>query len=219
MKINIKQEVSLSMPVVMVDEYVPNACKTLSARRALLSRLDGNSKLLNSDPGMQPWIELRVAPDSSNRKWFYAVDTKESDIVYLMHLNPLRFKFPKDLDKPDSFLRSAMYQGSVWRADGSPYLIGPKLPSALFWRLFNGNQNWFSDTLQSKDGKRFWENRIWEALNRNLPVYAVHFSESSDVEVDSLVQIHSGDSIQKYWTYEVDKDDGGMYWRFAIVHP
>lgn len=212
----------LAMPTVMVDEYVPEVCETLESRQKHLALLAPHSRIMKPDAGMQSWVELRVATDSGNRRWFYAVDLTTKDIVYLMHLNPLKMKFDNYSGTPSvpkSMKRMAMYQGSVWRADGSVPLIGNNLPSNLFWRLFKGNQNWFSDSLQSRGGKIFWERRIQEALERGHDVYAVHFSETNSIQVDQLVKIEQGVLINHYWTYETKKDDSGMYWRFAIVHP
>lgn len=212
--------VELAMPTVMVDEYIPEVCRTLESRQKHIEMLLPKSRLMKPYPGMKSYAELRVASDTGNRKWFYAVDTRVNDIVYLMHLNPLRMNLKKVQDAPQDLKRFAMYQGSVWRADGCTLIIGMDLPKGLFWKLFKGNQNWFSDAGQSKDGKRFWERRISEAIERGHLVYAVHFNETREIEVDKIVQItNETDSIEHYWTYEKKKDDSGMYWRFAITHP
>lgn len=210
-----------AMPTVMAGEYVPEICKTLDTRRRFIDEQQPQSRVITAPTGCRvlPYVDLRMSVDTGNRYWFYAVDSKVNDLLYVMHLNPLKLRFKRGADSPAGLWKFAMYQGSVWRAEGSELKIGNELPSVLFWKLFNQHRNWFSDISQSKDGKRFWVRRIAEALSKGLLVYAVHFDEKSGIEIDKAVPISFGDSLEHYWTYEDVKDFSGMYWRFAIVHP
>jgi hypothetical protein len=214
---NVNEEVA--MPVVMVGSYLPKICETVDSRKNFIKEHENKSRILTSIAGMTKDAELRRVKDSGNRVWFYAVDLVENDLLYIMHLNPLRMKFSNDVAVTDSISRFAMYQGSVWRAEGNVTKLGDQVPKYLFWRLFKGRNNWFSDSIQSLDGKRFWERRIREAKDQGFHVYAVHFREPAGIYVDRIVPLSIGDDLQRYWTYEYKKDESGMYWRFAIVHP
>lgn len=208
------------MPVVLAGEYVPEVCKTLETRRLFLAQYLPKSRPLKPMRGMQPTVELRMAKDTTNRAWFFAHELHEQDMIYLMHLNPHRLKFKAGVNAPEGFGRFSMYQGSVWRSSQSlEQKLGLYVPSDLFWKL-SPKRIWLSDTVQSKDGKRFWQRRIAEALTeKGLRVYALHFIDTGfTLSVDTVVPILAGDSLEPYFTYEVLKDDSGMNWRFAIIN-
>ncbi len=117
-----------------------------------------------------------------------------------------------------------MYQGSVWRANSWRELsiLGDTFAKRVFWGLFNQRRNLFSDSIQSEGGKRFWMNRLGEAAQKGLAVFAVHFKDEGGVlVVDKTVSLDEYEQLNPddYYTYEYDEDYSGAYWRFAICHP
>lgn len=199
-----------AMPVVMAGHYVPEACKTFASRQQFIAKHLPHSRFLTLFGDLPPNTKILSCKDTQNRLWFYSVYS--GDLAYVMHLNPIRYT-----DRSGTLPTSlSMYQGSVWRSRRTGQGL-PRLPQKIFWALFaKGRRIWFSDSVQSEDGKAFWENRILDAFNKNLTVLACHFKDGSPMIIDRTEPVDINTDIQKYWTYEVDRDDSGMNWRFAI---
>lgn len=201
----------IAMPVVMAGKYLPKICTNLATRQQFIQENSAKSKIYKGVTPDLPNARVLACPDTNNRMWFYTVH--ENDLAYLMHLNPIRYR---DLTGELPNLRLTMYQGSVWRSRRTGMGL-PRLPQLIFWSLFKHSRRiWFSDSVQSEDGKAFWENRIIDAIKQGLNVVACHFKDGSPVLIDQVVPVDISTKIQKYWTYEIHKDGSGMNWRFAI---
>jgi hypothetical protein len=207
--------------MVRASDYIPEIVKTPQSQHRFIVEQTRNSKVIQSPPQPQAsWVEFRVSIDTNNRLWLYAVDTQLNELDYLMHLNPLRFTFDSAVDSQivSQFNAFSIYQGSVWRSARALETLGQTFVADVFWKL-SQRKNWFSDSVQSQAGKAFWERRLHEAKIRGYSAYACHFSETgSKVKVTEVVPLAKDTSLQKYWTYEVNKDDSGLNWRFAIAH-
>ena len=203
-----------AMPVVMAGKYVPDICKTSESRKDFIEKHLPRSKPWKTSENVGA-TEVRVTSDAGGRFWFFGVFN--GDLAYLMHLNPLRFQDPNHLLP---FHGKPMYQGSVWRQRMQGLPAGAsRIPREIFWSLLSNRRVWFSDSIQSEDGKAFWENRILDALQKGLRVAAIEFSDHlGTVEVVRVEPLTLQSPIDHYWTYEVDKDDSGMNWRFVISH-
>ncbi len=207
----------VAMPIVFSGKYLPEACASLVSRQEFIKTHNPLSRKLPLASSRRG-AEFRVCKDTQNRMFFYAVDLEKQDLIYLMHLNPLRFKLLPGVAL--NLTKMAMYQGSVWRGGRSIQLLGQAFAKTVFWSLFNHKRNLFSDSMQSEQGKSFWERRIDDAFTKGLDVYAVHFKPQGKTQiVDKSILLTPMSDIHKYWAYEEHTDEDGLYWRFAICHP
>jgi hypothetical protein len=202
------------MPVVTAEKYVPDICKTLWSRREFIEKYLPVSKPWRTSENVGA-TEVRVLSETGGRFWFFWVF--KDDLAYIMHLNPIRFQDP---DRLLPFRGKPMYQRSVWRQRIQGLPAGAsRIPRGVFWSLLSNNRVWFSDFIQSEDGKAFWENRILDALQKGLKVAAVEFRDhAGTVEVVKVEPLTLQSPIDHYWTYEVNEDGSGMSWRFVISH-
>ncbi len=199
-----------AMPSVMVSTYVPKIVKTKATQLAFLKgRTRKKSAMESSLPA--PYV-LMTDHGKDNALWFYVASVDGESLQYLMLLNPIK------VVRPDGIKLKSVYQGSVWKSSYMGF-IKPDLPSEVFWGLLAVRTALISDSIQSEQGKSFWQRRMHEALAKGLVVEALHFSDTNRFIVKEVVPITASTDTEVYWTYETEKDNYGLNWRFCIRKP
>ena len=74
------------------------------------------------------------------------------------------------------------------------------------------NGNILSDSVQSKDGKRFWQSRLSEAFENDYNVYVLGITDKHHVV--ELIPVTTYAEILEYYTH--DPDWRGQYYRILI---
>jgi hypothetical protein len=105
-------------------------------------------------------------------------------------------------------------QTNIWRSDTDPKVKGLAF-LVFFDYLLDHYGAIMSDSIQSRDGKRFWTQMMTEADSKNLGVALVNFNEHKIYPKDPSIDIHTW--VQGWDTWKKGIKHQGE--RFLIFHP
>ena len=104
----------------------------------------------------------------------------------------------------------AISQIAVWRDDLSTHAHG--LAARIFWdHLLPIHGVMITDALQTKDGRRFWMNRIGEAYKRGLNVYYLNLVQSKGGVAPELLHLRT---LAEFKTLSGERE----FWGLAELH-
>ena len=201
-----KLNVSLSMPSVLSGTYTPDWALTVESNVKHLSeirKLGPSIAAVRQAPGLEDHQLFKVTLEKE--QFYYVTGIWEG-------VEAIQYGVSVEQIQTDGLHTiHTVSQTSVWR---NPDYSGlRRFAPWVFWSfLLPINGNILSDSVQSRDGKYFWESRLVEAFERNLNVYVLGITDKHLVV--ELIPVSMLKEILTYYTN--DPDWRGQYYRILI---
>jgi hypothetical protein len=196
-------QISISMPAVLAGTYLPDWAKDDASNKAYLAQMQASNPREYTSFGKHT---LYVVKLTNGNFQYYVTDLTDDPLIqYSVLVEEIRTRGLKAF--------STLSQVSLWR--NIDYLGLPQFAPHVFWSvLFPKYKNILSDSVQSKDGKRFWLSRMSEALENGYYVYALQMDNKHFVS--KIFPILSVDDSSIY--YSDEPDSTGKKYRLFIVN-
>lgn len=206
--------ISLSMPHIFSDSYIPDDLLTEEAEKAFLVHTAKKRKLICSFEGLK--IYSGESPISRKTVYFASSEDNEHCLYYV---ELLMAQVPRELQH--LLNRRTTTQTAVWKAKNIP-LHQAGIASFFFWKyLISKTRSILSDSMQSDAGSRFWFNRVNEALLRKIDYQVVVvkgrlLTADKKLLVSEFFEIIKSSDMSKFYT-RGDVDTSGLSYRFIIT--
>ena len=180
--------VSVSMPELIEDTSFDLDDETV--RKNLLSRLLDKSSM--ELVGTYKGLNFYVTGRNSNGGYWFLLDKTGSDLAYVCRFVTLGASSMQ-------FKSKVITQVAVWR--NFDVYVSRAFPAYIFFRMLLPKYGVvMTDNQQTKDGRRFWQARMGDALHKGLFVYTF------DQNTRDLHRLHNTDDIDDAAPYLWKKD-------------
>jgi hypothetical protein len=161
-----------------------------TVRKNLLSRLLDKSSM--ELVGTYKGLNFYVTGRNSNGGYWFLLDKTGSDLAYVCRFVTLGASSMQ-------FKSKVITQVAVWR--NFDVYVSRAFPAYIFFRMLLPKYGVvMTDNQQTKDGRRFWQARMGDALHKGLFVYTF------DQNTRDLHRLHNTDDIDDAAPYLWKKD-------------
>ena len=169
--------VSISMPELIADTSFD--LDDPEVRKEMFKRLTQKSSC--EKVGSYKSMEFFATGRSSNEGYWFLLNKRGDDLVYVCRFVTLGAS-------STSFRSKVVTQIAVWR--NYDVYDTRQFPAYIFFKMLVPKYGTvMSDSQQTKDGRRFWQSRMGDALHKGLYVYTF------DQMTRELKRLHASDDI------------------------
>ena len=198
--------ISLSMPAVLSGTWTPPWAHTVESNQIYLQKIEKLNPVVVAEYKPKVFEAQSILHVKLETEDFYYVTgiwEGEKAIQYAVNVAKIHIEGLHTIH--------TVSQTSVWR--NPDYSDLPRFAPWVFWSyLLPKNGNILSDSVQSKDGKRFWQSRLSEAFENDYNVYVLGITDKHHVV--ELIPVTTYAEILEYYTH--DPDWRGQYYRILI---
>jgi len=193
-------------------------------------------KYINASPMLVPDTEFNFDDPTSNRKLFNNLEKRKKEIIKsfgdyvlyqyptyiaLIHLPSKSVSYVVRFEHKKFFGKRGITQVILWREAGNTFaanlkINGVKLTAFVFFEILLEKADCIvTDGMQTTMGKRFWQDRIGDALAHKLPVYYINqfskkiiqITKSNRKEVEDTYKIWAEDESAKNRKIAICKEE------------